>query len=378
MLVCIADHYEPFDCTILPDGTVTGGIGDGAARAQVDNWCRDYHGALGGFRDSDGMPPRHTFFYPWDEYEVGCLDRLAAFCRDGYGEVEIHLHHRNDSEAGLREKLIQCRDTYAGQHGLLGRRRPEAGGRRSEVGGRKSGVGGRGAEGVGGRGEGVVPAYAFVHGNWCLCNARPDGDWCGVDRELSILADTGCYADLTFPSAPSPTQPRRINSIYYGRDPSTGERGPQVARDAQPDDVMMISGPLGLNWQARKWGLVPRLENGEVSGINPASAERLSLWQRIGIHVPGRADWVVLKLHTHGAAPANRSALLGPAMVAFHDALAKLGAGPDPWQLHYVTARELFNIIKAAEAGCEGSPDAYRDYLVTGPLSGPESCVDEP
>jgi len=345
LLVCVADHYEPFDRTILPDGTVTGGASADVARKRVDEWCREYREALGGFRDVDGRPPRHTFFYPWDEYESGCLDRLAAFCRAGYGEVEVHLHHRNDSEDGLREKLVACRDTYATRHGLLGRRKPDG-----------------------------VPAYAFVHGNWCLCNARRDGDWCGVDRELSILEGTGCYADLTFPSAPHPTQPRCINTIYYGRDPDAGERGPQLGHrigsgggDDAREGVLMIPGPLGLNCKSRKWGVLPRLENGEVSGVNPASGDRLSLWQQIGIHVPGRPDWVIVKLHTHGAAAPNRPALLGSPMVAFQEALATLGEGDVPWQFHYVSARELFNIIKAAEAGCDGTPSDYRNHLIEPP-----------
>ncbi len=380
LLVCIADHFEPFDCTILPDGTVTGGVATEAARESIDSWCRDYRVTLGAFRDSDGQPPRHTFFYPWDEYEGGCLDRLATFCREGYGEVEIHLHHRNDTEEGVREKLTACRDTYSNLHGLLGRR-AEVGGRRSEVGSERSRGGMYGADSAKAEGQ---PVYAFVHGNWCLCNARPDGDWCGVDRELAILAETGCYADLTFPSAPDSTQPRCVNTIYYGRDPREGERGPQVAWHAGharggeglSNGVLMIPGPLGVNWNLRKWGIVPRLENGEISGANPATAERLSLWQQIGVSVPGQPDWTVIKLHTHSAAPANRAAVLGPAMAEFHAALANLASGSHAWKLHYVTARELFNIIKAAECGSGGNPGAYRNAPIGSPFATSESSVD--
>ena len=49
--------------------------------------------------------------------------------------------------------------------------------------------------------------WAFIHGNWCLANGRPDGRWCGVDDELPLLHELGCYADLTFPSAPDECQP---------------------------------------------------------------------------------------------------------------------------------------------------------------------------
>jgi len=357
LLVCVADHFEPLNCTILPDGTVTGGATASDARAFVDSWCRDYRETLAAFRDADGYSPRHTFFYPWDEYEPGCLDILADFCRDGHGEVEVHLHHRNDTEAGLRDKLIACRDTYANQHGLLGRRlSPSASAADLTAGG-------------------GAPAYAFVHGNWCLCNARQDGDWCGVERELSVLAETGCYADLTFPSAPDRTQPRFVNTVYYGRNPGGGERGVQVDRCVGPggerrkpvDGILMVPGPLGLNWQARKFGIVPKLENAEISGANPATAERLRLWQRLAVTVPGQPDWTIIKLHTHGADPANRGALLGPAMAGFHGALKEACDGDSGWRLHYVTARELFNIIKAAESGHGGNPADYRNAAIVSP-----------
>jgi len=353
LLLCIADHFEPFDRTIMPDGKITGGVSDADALKLVKGWTSEYRKALGDFRDADGMPPRHTFFYPWDEYEEGCLEHLASFCRAGFGEVEIHLHHRNDSEEGLRQKLTACRDTYAEQHGLLGERRTM----NDEDGAKKSG-----------------PVYAFVHGNWCLCNARADGDWCGVEREISILADSGCYADLTFPSAPSDTQPRSVNEIYYGRDPRAGERGVQVGEhqtsnsekcDRGAGRVMMIPGPLGLNWKSRKYGVLPRLENGEISGANPAGGKRLRLWSRIGVHVKGRPDWVVVKLHTHGAVPGNRRVLTGAEMISFHRELAQMcsqrGGAAGEWKLHYVSARELYNIVRAAESGLTGDPGQYRN-----------------
>ncbi len=345
VLLCVADHFEPLNRDIAPDGSISGGIAPVDARGAVADWCRAYQARLGALRDVDGCPPRHTFFYPWDEYDAACVDALAAFCRAGFGEVEIHLHHRHDDVDGVRRKLVECRDTFAQRHGLLGR---HADGR---------------------------PGYAFVHGNWALCDSRPDGDWCGVRRELAVLAETGCYADLTFPSAPSPTQPRTLNAPFYGRDPEARERGVQragwVTADGAsataPRGVMMIPGPLGLNWRRRKWGVLPRLENAELSGANPPTADRLRVWLRVGVSVAGRADWVVVKLHTHGMAPANRVLLLGESMAAFHRTLGEWCRGSGACDLHYVTARELHNILKAAEAGRDGNPGKYRDYGVGAP-----------
>jgi len=346
VLFCIADHFEPFERTILADGTITGGAAVAAVREAVERWCTDYAACVDGVLDADGYPPRQSIFYPWDEYDPGCLDRLACFCRDGYGEVELHLHHRHDTPGGLRQKLVACREAYAGQHGLFGRM----------------------ADGT--------ARYGFVHGNWALCNARPDGDWCGVDQELAILRETGCYADFTFPSAPSPTQPHTVNAIYYGRDPRTGERGhqPLKIRNQKSEirnreaggGLLMVQGPLGLNWRSRKAGVLPRLENGEISDANPATLSRLALWQRLQVHVAGRPEWVVVKLHTHGMSARSRSGVVGPAMRRFHGEAAHWCAAAGV-QMHYVTARELYNIIKAAEAGHAGNPGDWRNFELAPP-----------
>ena len=39
------------------------------------------------------------------------------------------------------------------------------------------------------------------------------------------------------------------------------------------------------------------------------------------------------------------------------------------YKLHYVTAREAYNIVRAAEDGKTGDPDAYRDYDISHPFN---------
>ena len=68
-----------------------------------------------------------------------------------------------------------------------------------------------------------------------------------------------------------------------------------------------------------------------------------------------------MKLHTHGAPEPNAGMLLGAPMEAFHEALAAL-ASQEPWRVHYVTAREMYNVARAAMDGMRGSPAAYFDY----------------
>jgi hypothetical protein len=358
LFFCVADHYEPF----------RGGVSRQAARRSVHDWLETYKRSVEGIRDADGRGPRHTFFYPAEDYDFEIMESLAALCRSGRGEVEIHLHHRNDSKEALAEKLLAFKDHLSDRHGLLGR---DAAGR---------------------------PRYGFVHGNWALCNSRPDGDWCGVNEELGILADTGCYADFTFPSAPSPTQPRMVNSLYRAWDRAGRPRGadwgvpvestcgaeagatndacrPGVSRagvrghaaEERPGGLMIIQGPLALDWSRRKWGILPRLENAEISAANPPRAERMRLWVRQWVHVRGQPDWVFVKVHTHGCVPDTARMLLGETMRHAHEILGRLFNDGSQWRLHYVTAREMYNLVLAAEAGRAGDPGDWIDSVIGPP-----------
>jgi hypothetical protein len=51
--------------------------------------------------------------------------------------------------------------------------------------------------------------------------------------------------------------------------------------------------------------------------------------------------------------------------------------GRPPFRLHYVTAREAYNIARAAEAGHSGDPNDYRDFLVPPPANR-VACCDVP
>ncbi|MBX6313644.1 MAG: hypothetical protein IRY99_12110 [Isosphaeraceae bacterium] len=328
LLLCLADHYEP----------KWGGASASVAAARVERWVEEYPRLFASFCDSDGRPPRHTFFYPIEEYEPEHLDALAGLCRSGFGEVEVHLHHDGDTADHLRATLLSSKELLARRHGLLPRDKTT--------------------------GDRV---YGFIHGNWALDNSRPDGRWCGVDNELDILRETGCYADFTLPSAPSPTQTRKINSIYYACDdprrPKSHDAGLDVGTGPAPSAaLMLIQGPLLLDWRHRKWGLLPHIENGCLQASQPARIERLDLWLRARVQVPTRPDWFFVKLYTHGAPEANQQVLLGEPMVRFHQALARLAAEDPSFHVHYVTARELFNLARAAEAGWTGSVAEARDF----------------
>jgi len=94
---------------------------------------------------------------------------------------------------------------------------------------------------------------------------------------------------------------------------------------------------------------------------------RFESWVAQGIHVEGRPEWIFVKVHTHGAPEAQAEALLGPPGMDFHRALADGFNDGERFVLHYVTAREMFNVAVAGMRGESGDPNRYRDYVLRPP-----------
>ena len=153
------DHYEPFRDGA--DATV--------ARKIVGEWKAKYPPIAVKHKDSDGNHPQHSFFYPEEEYDPAILSMLADIKAKSVGDVEVHLHHQNDTAENLVSVLKNFAITLGEQHGCL-RQEPE-----------ESGY-----------------SFAFIHGNWALDNSA-GGHWCGVDNEIQALIDAGCYVDMTLP-----------------------------------------------------------------------------------------------------------------------------------------------------------------------------------
>ena len=86
IIFCIANHFEP------------------KSEAVIEKWVTEYPKLASRFIDADGQHPKHTFFYPIEQYDEKRIDRLSGLCDEGYGEIETHLHHDNDTS----EKLIQA------------------------------------------------------------------------------------------------------------------------------------------------------------------------------------------------------------------------------------------------------------------------------
>ncbi|MEK7702454.1 MAG: hypothetical protein AAB317_00645 [Nitrospirota bacterium] len=327
---CLADHFEPYWNKPTPD----------VAFSRVTDWIEQYPKIAGRHHDADGRIPKLTLFYPEEEYDEKIFLKLADFCHQGFAETEIHLHHDNDTSVGFREKLIGFKKILSEKHGLLSRHKQT--------------------------GETL---YGFIHGNFSLDNSRADGRWCGVNDELNILEETGCYADFTEPSAPGDTQTAKVNSIYYAVDdphrPKSHNTGIDMesGKKGQPG-LLMIQGPLALNWKRRKWGVLPRIENSSLAATTQVREDRVDLWVRQGIHVKGRPDCIFVKVYTHGCQESNKDYLLSGGLDRLFSILENNYNDGTRKMLHYVSAREMFNVAKALEAESSLPFSSMFDYCL--------------
>ncbi len=252
LYVAFTDHFEPHGNTTLD-----------VAHLRLATWQNRWPRiAADAPRDSAGKPPCFTFFYPQEEYQRDLLNIIAGLTHDGTADVEVHLHHFDDTAPSFVEKMQTFIRTLHEHHGLL-----------HPLNGRL--------------------AFAFIHGNWALDNSRPDGLKCGVTGELQLLRDLGCYADFTMPSFPSPTQSRIVNQIYWTTGSPTRPRGFDSGIEATPaggrqGDLLMVTGPLGLRFRDR---LMPRFETGELAFYDPPTPARIERWLALApahrrLHLP--------------------------------------------------------------------------------------------
>jgi hypothetical protein len=304
--VMLGDHYEPLGRSPSP----------GQALAKVaqwrDKWPRIAEDAP---RDATGQRPQYSFFYPQEEYRSDLLDGIAEMVRLGVADVEVHLHHQDERPDTFVQKVSEFCRRLTGDHGLLRQQ------------------------------EGRT-VFGFIHGNWALDNSRPDGKWCGLNGEIALLRDLGCYADFTMPSAPSPTQARVVNQVYWCTSNADGtprsfDCGIEARAGAgRQGDLLMIPGPLGLRFGER---LIPRLETGELAGYDLANPARVRRWFDLA---PAIGSDLFLKLYTHGADDRNIDALLDGGLAELYRLVAE-EAERRSIELHWATAWQTYQAVEA-------------------------------
>jgi len=266
---------------------------------------------------------------------------MAGMQAEGLGEVEIHLHHgveKPDTAENLRRALVEFRDILANEHKCLSRFDGEK-----------------------------LPRYAFVHGNLALGNSC-GGRYCGVDNEVQILADTGCYADMTLPSAPDQSQVSVTNKIYECglplKYPIPHRKGKSVKVNGNlPQLPLIFSGPLIFNWTRRIKGFpIPRVDDGALVYNQQMDFARLNRWLNANITVKGNPEWVFIKLYCHGFFTHDQSASIGDEAKKFFNEVVENGEKENAYSVHFASAREATNMVFAAIDGKTGNPNKFRDY----------------
>jgi hypothetical protein len=313
--VAITDHYEPLGMGASVE-TALGRVG-----RWRDRWPRIADDAP---RDTAGQRPQYSFFYPQEEYRSELLDGIAEMVRLGVGDVEVHLHHDKEQRDSFVQKVTEYCDRLTNDHGLL-------------------------------RQHDGRTVFGFIHGNWALDNSRPDGRLCGLNGEIALLRDLGCYADFTMPSLPSPTQGRIVNQIYWCTNnpdnrPRSFDQGIEAtAGGGRRGDLLMITGPVGLRFGGR---LIPRVETGEIAGYDMPAPSRVRQWFDLA---PTIGDDLFIKLYTHGAPERNLAPLLNGGLNSLFLWLAE-EADRRGIEVHWATAWQMYQAADALIHGRESVP----------------------
>ncbi len=334
VIFTVADHFEP-------SWSRNGLLDVETQRRKLDVYHQLARRTGEATIDADGTKFRHTNFFPAEQYDYRLLEQMAAMQAEGLGEVEIHLHHgveKPDTAANLRKTLIEFRDRLAFEHQCLSRFENREN-----------------------------PMYAFVHGNLALANSA-GGKFCGVDNEMQILQETGCYADFTLPSAPDETQVPMLNCIYECGLP-LHEKMPHRAGEKvstsgiAPRLPLIFTGPLIFNWTRRIKGVpVPRLDDGALVDNQTMDAARFNRWRSANITVENRPEWIFIKLYCHGFFEYDQAACIGEKAVRFFNETIETGARTGDYTVHFASAREAFNMVAAAISGETGDPHEFRNY----------------
>ena len=334
IIFTVANHFEP-------SWSRNGLLDLDAQRRRLDEYYKLARRTGEAVRDVDGTKFRHTNFYPAEQYDFQILETMAQMQSEGLGEVEIHLHHgveAPDTAENLRKSLVDFRDILAEEHFCLSRFEGDK-----------------------------QPKYAFVHGNLALANSC-GGRFCGVDEEMQILQETGCYVDMTLPSAPDESQVAMINQIYECGLPlsekvphRTGRAVEIFGKKAQLP--LIFTGPLVFNWTRRVKGLpVPRLDDGALVSNQPSDLARLNRWLSANVTVKGRTDWIFVKLYCHGFFDRDQAACIGEDAQKFFEKIIEHGEKTNKYKVYFASAREAFNMVLAAIDGKKGSPGEFRNY----------------
>jgi len=318
LMFIFVDHHEP--------GTGKNGV------ITSKKWNIKYQQNINDIFDDYGNKFQYSWFYAYDHLNAQVVLGLNELVFADLGEIEFHWHHENHTNDSFIPEL----ETAIQWFKQLGCLYPV--------------------------GHNPKAQFAFIHGNWALDNSSLP-EFCGVSQEISIFKKAGGYADFTFSTISTDAQPKKINSIYYTIDtpePKSHDNGIDVSVGTTNDDFIIFQGPLAFDVHDRIF------EYGAIEHSTPFKKHRIPLWHKHAAYVKGKPEWRFIKLFTHGVQ--HKHIIIEK---PFRDMLFELKkyCQTENIALHFVTSREAYNIVKAAEAGENGNPEEYRDFVLAKPIN---------
>jgi len=300
--------------------------------AILRRWFGEYAGLREGSPRISSFSLKHTFFLSPGEASAPWVPELAALCRAAECEIEL-ASPRDTKSANQRRDLMEAGKETLAQSGWLGRD-PSGSAR-----------------------------FCFVH--------RAEGSSAfGLEDQAGMLRDAGCAASFPFDLRPGMLPEEFENSLVYFHEseaagPRQGLRRVRAERETRGSDragLLVVPPPFCPESSRKTFGFRPEIDQGEIGAAAFPTADRLHRWLECRMTVEARPNWLFVVLHIDGFAPENAGMLFGEPMREFTRKLRSMAARDRTLCFHGVAARELVNILHAAEAGHSGDPRRFRDF----------------
>ena len=296
-------------------------------------WCEKFRIISDKYRDDYDNRFRYTWFYPYDHHVGEIMHDLSRMAFEGYGEIEFHWH------IGTKDEHDMTRENFSEKTAEAVKWFQQFGAMITEE-------------------EQPRAAFAYIAGVWDLDASRSPVSH-GLTNQIDVFYKNGCYADFTYSTIGTAAQPSKINSLYYVEDdpdlPKSHNTGTDVEVGKLVDGKLMIfQGPMLIDWQGH-------IEYGAIEPDPRFHPDRIPKWLEANIHVKGRPEWVFVKVYSHGAQAGK--VVLEHDMEWMLQELKKY-TSEHGIKLHFMSAREAFNVVKAAEAGKTGNPEDFRDFYI--------------
>ncbi|MFH1894272.1 MAG: hypothetical protein ABIK83_16500 [Candidatus Zixiibacteriota bacterium] len=285
-------------------------------------------GVISNYTDSDSSIFRITFASRADSTR---LKLLSDFCKSGLGEVEYLLRSEFDTAFDAGQMLDDDLD--------------------------------------------ILKSFGWaktVDSEVCFTVLRERPVSLRLDREicssLSQLAAQGCYFDLSESDRHSTSRLTSVNSIYLvsTRLDDAGlysDKCELVAGKLGRGRLLVIDSPLLIDWSDWRDVYVPFVDDGKLTPGILADSRRVNSWIRADVHVTGQPNWIFVKLVIDSLLNVEPASHLIASIDRMLEYLQRL-PNDGQYRVHFVTAREMYNIARAAEAGMSGNADDFRDYLI--------------